>query len=82
MDTTTAANDGKPASNTTTYAQSRLGKLPTELLQSIVEHSDRSDLPSVACTCPQLCALVERYLYHDVTIGSGGLQYGENENDI
>jgi len=53
------------------YADSRLGRIPTELLQSVIDHSSHFRLTSIACISPELRALVERQLYRDVVLGWG-----------
>ena len=69
MDTTSPPGPHEATGSALPYANSRLGKLPTELLQSVIHHCPPCSLPSIACISPKLRALVERELYRDVTLG-------------
>ncbi|KAI4713836.1 hypothetical protein J4E89_001284 [Alternaria sp. Ai002NY15] len=69
METTSPPGHDEATGSALPYADSRLGKLPTELLQSVVHHCLPFQLPSIACISPELRALVERQLYRDVVLG-------------
>ncbi|KAI4646589.1 hypothetical protein J4E93_004810 [Alternaria ventricosa] len=69
MEKTATTSDDDSTGSALPYAHSRLGKLPTELLQSIVHHSSHCNLPSIACISSELRTLVERQLYREVTLG-------------
>jgi hypothetical protein len=47
------------------FLQTRLGKLPIELLQNVTRHLNKHDLATVARISPELRALAERRLYPD-----------------
>lgn len=49
--------------NTTTFAQSYPGRLPSEILDSIIGFVQTSDLPAVARISPRLRKLAEKHLY-------------------
>jgi len=49
--------------NTTNFAHCYLGRLPSELLDSIVGYVQTSDLPAVARISPKLRKLAEKHLY-------------------
>ncbi|KAI4675361.1 uncharacterized protein J4E84_010103 [Alternaria hordeiaustralica] len=69
METTSPPGHDGATGSALPYADSRLGKLPTELLQSVVHHCSHFRPPSIACISPELRALVERQLYRDVVLG-------------
>ncbi|KAI4916900.1 hypothetical protein J4E90_003404 [Alternaria incomplexa] len=69
METTSPPGHDEAMGSALPYADSRLGRLPTELLQSVIDHSSHFRLPSIACISPELRALVERQLYRDVVLG-------------
>ena len=69
METTSPPGHDEATGSALPYADSRLGKLPTELLQSVVHHCSHFRPPRIACISPELRALVERQLYRDVVLG-------------
>ncbi|KAJ4991386.1 hypothetical protein SVAN01_03033 [Stagonosporopsis vannaccii] len=58
--------------NNTTFAHSHLGRLPPELLDSIVKHIPTSDLPAAARISPRLRELAERCLYTCIDLNDEG----------
>lgn len=55
--------------NTTAFNHSRLGRLPIELLEPIVQYIPKSHLPAVARISSQLRELAEKCLYSHIDIG-------------
>ncbi|KAK1916362.1 hypothetical protein P3342_004181 [Pyrenophora teres f. teres] len=57
-----------PTWNIIPFKHSRLGLLPTELLELIIKQCARGSLPSLARISPKLRDLVQRHLYHTVEL--------------
>jgi hypothetical protein len=63
------------------FLQTRLGRLPIELLQNVTRHLNKHDLAAVARISPELRALAERQLYLDIHLPYVAEDYGKREGD-
>jgi hypothetical protein len=64
-----------------TFSQTRLGRLPIELLQNVTRHLNKHDLTAVARISPELRTLAERRLYSDIHLPYVVEDYGKREGD-